>query len=192
MKIKDILTEGPLDFLRKKFGIQKTDPKVEKGLELLRWYQNEIYNSWKKYSNKTGDTDIKSWAEKFFKDTFDIEPLGDSTSEQKEYLSKLLKTHLLDRGSKSKIDVRPQDISGFEVISQEPIVIRYNKKDYALTKDGEWQKVGARGAMAPLVKDTDPSLEKLLDKVAGFGDVKQPIKVKDRSQLPYPMSMKKK
>ena len=63
---------------------------------------------------------------------------------------------------------QPVNVPGFTVINQEPIVIKYQSKDYALNNEGEWYPMSARGARPPLVKDTNPTLEKMLDKVAGF------------------------
>lgn len=54
-----------------------------------------------------------------------------------------------------------QPISGFEVISDEPAVIRHNKIDYALDDNGKWGRlVKGKRESAPLTT----SFEKLLDK----------------------------
>ena len=58
-------------------------------------------------------------------------------------------------------------VPGFEVISQEPVVVRYKKVDYSLNDEGEWIVMGAKGKLAPLIKDSNPTLEKLLDRAAG-------------------------
>jgi len=63
---------------------------------------------------------------------------------------------------------QPTSIPGFAVIDQDPMVVRYQGKDYALNNEGEWYPMSAKGARPPLVKDTNPALEKMLDKVAGF------------------------
>lgn len=63
---------------------------------------------------------------------------------------------------------QPVSIPGFTVIDQDPMVVRYQGKDYALNNQGEWYSMSARGARPPLVKDSNPTLEKMLDKVAGF------------------------
>lgn len=64
--------------------------------------------------------------------------------------------------------VQPIAVPGFTIIQQDPIVVQYKKNDYALDQHGEWYKMGAKGTKAPLLKDIDPTLEKTLDRVAGF------------------------
>lgn len=54
-----------------------------------------------------------------------------------------------------------QPIPGFEVISNEPAVIRHNKIDYALDDNGKWGRL-VKGKREPAPLTT--SFEKLLDK----------------------------
>ena len=49
------------------------------------------------------------------------------------------------------------------MVSQDPMMIRYQKNDYTLDNNGEWIR---RGTTKP-VKDFDPTLEKLLDRASG-------------------------
>lgn len=81
-----------------------------------------------------------------------------------------------------------QPIAGFDVISNDPLIVRYDKIDYTLNDQGEWSKlVQGRREPAPLSQ----SLTRALDKVAGLVDNPQaetepetaPAELPDISQL---------
>lgn len=79
-----------------------------------------------------------------------------------------------------------QPIPGFDVISNDPLIVRYDKIDYTLNDQGEWSKlVQGRREPAPLSQ----SLTRALDKVAGLVDNPQaepetaPAELPDISQL---------
>jgi len=76
-----------------------------------------------------------------------------------------------------------QPIPGFDVISNDPLIVRYDKIDYTLNDQGEWSKlVQGRREPAPLSQ----SLTRALDKVAGLVDNPQaePEPETVRSELP--------
>jgi hypothetical protein len=78
-----------------------------------------------------------------------------------------------------------QPIAGFDVISHDPLIVRYDKIDYTLNDKGEWGKlVQGRREPAPLSQ----SLTRALDKVAGLVDNPQaepePEPETVRSELP--------
>lgn len=58
-------------------------------------------------------------------------------------------------------------VQGFKVLDQDPIRIAYKKKEYGLNAQGEWVDLDTRGTKVPLVKDYNPTLEKLLDRASG-------------------------
>jgi len=79
-----------------------------------------------------------------------------------------------------------QPIPGFDVISNDPLIVRYDKIDYTLNDQGEWSKlVQGRREPAPLSQ----SLTRALDKVAGLVDNPQaepetaPAELPDINQL---------
>jgi hypothetical protein len=59
-------------------------------------------------------------------------------------------------------------VQGFKVLDQDPIRIAYKKKEYGLNAQGEWVDLDTRGTKVPLVKEYNPTLEKLLDRAAGM------------------------
>jgi len=72
------------------------------------------------------------------------------------------------QSSVSSVSELPQaKVSGFEVLDQDPIRIRYNKAEYTLNNNAEWIQMGTKGTKQPLIKDINPTLEKLLDRAAG-------------------------
>ena len=74
-----------------------------------------------------------------------------------------------------------QPIPGFDVISNDPLIVRYDKIDYTLNDQGEWSKlVQGRREPAPLSQ----SLTRALDKVAGLVDNPQAEPETVRSELP--------
>ena len=73
-----------------------------------------------------------------------------------------------DQPTSKQADVMPIKVPGFEIVNPDPIMVKYRNADYAINDQGEWYKMGTRGTKAPIVKDVDPTLEKMLDKVAGF------------------------
>lgn len=59
-------------------------------------------------------------------------------------------------------------VVGFTVMDHDPIRIEYKGVDYTLNNDSEWVTMSGKGTQKPLVKDTNPTLERLLDRAAGF------------------------
>lgn len=119
-----------------------------------------------------GIEEIRSWVNRELGSYFSAKQLG-TTPGTKTTAKQKSKTP----------PAQPTQISGFEVIVQDPIMIRYNKNDYVLDQNGEWVPMSAKGTKKPLVKDYNPTLEKLLDRVAGTEKQstpvtpKQPIKI---------------
>ena len=77
-----------------------------------------------------------------------------------------------------------QPIPGFDVISNDPLIVRYDKIDYTLNDRGEWSRlVQGRREPAPMSQ----SLTRALDKVAGLVDSSDPTKPEPKtakSELP--------
>jgi|688.fasta_scaffold194058_3 hypothetical protein len=185
MKINEILTEGPLDYLK---GLAKTGSLVgakaasqqAQGQKEINQFANAVFQKWNNYTGQTGDKDIAAWAEKFFGvNNISIVPGDDTAASAKLFLTKVsqdYKAGKLIKGDPSVARKKEVNVGvatrvpGFAIVSKEPIVIRYQKKDYALNNKGEWTAISTRGTKTPLLKDINPTLEKLLDKAAGFAD----------------------
>jgi hypothetical protein len=183
MKIKELLTEGPLDYV--KGFIKGGRPEAQaasqqaQGQKQLQWYADQVFKMWNTYSGQTGDTDVETWAKNFFKaPNVSYAPADEKPASIKNYLTQLSRDYKagnLQQGTvQPKVQSPVKTLSpkatasqqGFTVVNREPIIVRYLKKDYGLNGRGEWYQLGSRGSKAPLIKDVDPTLEKMLDKAA--------------------------
>ena len=180
MKIKELLTEGPLDYV--KGFIRGGRPEAQaasqqaQGQKQLDQFADQVFQKWNTYTGETGDKDIVGWARKFFKTpAISYAPGDDKPASAKLFLTRLSQDYKAGKltpqtqTAKAAVQDGPAtNIPGFTIVNDEPIVVRYQKKDYALNTAGDWIAMSARGTKAPLIKDINPTLEKLLDKAAGY------------------------
>lgn len=185
MKIKELIQEGMLDTVKGYYqggraGAQAARAQAQ-GNKQLEWYADQLFNMWNNYSGQTGDKDVESWAKKFFKvPNVEYAPADQTPASVKQYLTQLSKDYKAGKLQHGAVSQKPQATvktmspkasagqQGFVVVNQDPILVRYQKKEYGLNQRGEWYQVGSRGTRAPLIKDIDPTLEKMLDKAAGY------------------------
>ena len=179
MKIKEVVVEGIWDTIKgyAKSGSAgaKAAQAQARGQKDLNLFLDKVFQKWNEYTASTGDKDIVNWTKRFFKtDKINYMPGAEDPASQRNFLQKALQDYKrgaftqvpLDKETKTQGGA-PAGIPGFTVVNTDPIMIRYRKNDYALNSQGEWYPMG-KGSRAPLVKDSDPTLEKLLDKVANF------------------------
>jgi hypothetical protein len=196
MKINEIVTEGIWDSIKqigagakglyqtKSLAGARDASQQATGLQQMHNYVRKAQQDWNVYRGKTGHTDILSWAKNYFDNpNINIQPENiNSSADVQKFLTGLVQDYeSREIYGKEPMDQQPQktnpspgkvvpnlNVPGFTVVNKEPIVVRYQKKDYALNNRGEWQLLTPRGTKAPLIKDTNPTLEKLLDKAAGL------------------------
>jgi len=180
MKINELLTEGPLDYV--KGFIKGGRPEAQaasqqaQGQKQLDQFADQVFQKWNTYTGETGDKDIVGWARKFFKTpAISYAPADDKPASVKLFFTRLSQDYKAGKlrpqiqTAKSAVQDGPAtNVPGFTVLDQEPIRIEYKKKDYVLNSQGDWVALSARGTRAPLIKDINPTLEKLLDKAAGY------------------------
>jgi hypothetical protein len=180
MKIKELLTEGPLDYVKGFYkggraGAQAASQQAA-GQKQLDQFSDQVFQKWNTYTGETGDKDVVGWARKFFKTpTITYAPADDKPASVKLFFTRLSQDYKAGKlrpqqsgSTASPQQGTPTNVPGFTVLDQEPIRIEYKKKDYVLNSQGDWVALSARGTRAPLIKDINPTLEKLLDKAAGY------------------------
>ena len=161
------------------------------GMQLTQELVRKAFDDWNIYKGKTGQTDIIPWAGEYFENpNIAIQPGNiNNPADVKKFILALVQDYerkqqndvdnLHNTPTQSKVSSTPTasrdgtitpniNVPGFTIVNREPIVVRYQKKDYSLNSQGEWQSMTPRGIRAPLIKDSNPTLEKLLDKVAGL------------------------
>jgi hypothetical protein len=179
MKINEILTEGLWDYAKGfvkggRAGAQAAAGQAQ-GQKEMDQFTNAVFQKWNQYTGQTKDTDVETWAKKFFHaPNLTYSPADSSAASVKLFLNKLSQDYKAGRliqqpaTPSSARDVAKNGpaagLPGFTVVNKEPITIRYKGKDYGLNKKGEWVDIAARGTNVPPVS---PTLEKLLDKAAG-------------------------
>lgn len=165
--------------------------KQAMGMQLTQELVRKAFDDWNIYRGKTGQIDIIPWAKEYFENpNIAIQPGNiNNAADVKKFILALVQDY--ERRQQNDIDNLPTSsaqspttskssaaragtvipnvsVPGFTIINREPIVVRYQKKDYSLNSQGEWQLMTPRGTRAPLIKDSNPTLEKLLDKAAGL------------------------
>lgn len=104
MKIKELLTEGPLDYLK---GLVKTGNlagasaanQQAAGDKFVKQVTKDVIGKWNDYYGKTGDKNIAQWATKFFNRNVEVinPPNVDDASDVNDYLLTLVKAYYAEQ-----------------------------------------------------------------------------------------------
>lgn len=156
MKIKEVISEGVLDYAK---GLVKTKSfagakaasqsasQQAAGNKELQKMVDAVFQKWNTYTGGTGNTDIKSWANKFFNANVSSYPVPDSNNPVavKEYLTNITKSYkagtLKPLTAKPKARQRNQPPSKPTNVNQ-PL---WNAKKKILSIDGQDYKQTAKG-----------------------------------------------
>lgn len=182
MKINEVITEGVLDYAKK--FIPGTDANRERvGQKSTNELVKKAYNDWKLFVGKTGSTDLAAWATQYFADEegnapkLPTLPTDLSSTNVLSYLTKLTQdSEYIERTGQPPV-TDPGDVTApapapvtapkdkVQIISSNPTIVKFDKKQYTISDNGQWVPVGQRGSKAPPIQS---ALSTLFDKALGI------------------------
>lgn len=158
---------------------------------------NIMFQKWNTYAGQSGETNPQNWTAKYMDTTVDKLPAGPTNASPNAVKQWLVQVEQAWRRGDFEKDAQPaagaqQDqqpqqtqrgpAPGVSIVSQEPIIIKYQGKDYGLNDQGQWvsQKTG---------KIPSQAMVAFLDQQAGFANqqtqqAQQPQAQQQQAQQP--------